>query len=117
MYVVSKAARESLSSFHGVVAVFTGVFAILYIVVVAAILGSTSGQGSVVSAPLSYTKQLSTGEQYTLFAGVKDRKSHILLVRSGKHNFRAIRITGALPPTHFVLIDGKPVAVTTATGK
>ncbi len=79
--------------------------------------GRTDGMGAVVHTPLSYSKQLHGGYVYTLLAEEKDGESYILMVRSGKHNFRTIRVKGKLPPTHFMLANGKPVEVTPATGK
>ncbi len=92
---------------------------IIFVVVLVGLLCFIAGKGSVIDNPLPYSQQLSTGELYTLLAGVKDGKTRVLLVRNGKNNFRAIRVVGTVPPPHFRLVDGKPVsvAVTTATGK
>ncbi len=90
---------------------------IIFVIVWVGVMCFNAGQGSVISSPFPYSQQLRSGNVYTLLAEVKDRKSYILLVRSREHDFRAIRITGAPPPPRFRLVNGRPVAVTTATGK
>ncbi len=80
-------------------------------------IGKLTGIGSVVRSPLQYFQQLSRWKEYTTLFIRKDGKSIIVLLQTGKHDFRTIRVKGKLPPTHFVLVDGKPVAVVTAAGK
>jgi hypothetical protein len=72
------------------------------------------GYGNVVPVPQDLTKLLKTGTAYQLISSVKDGDDYVLLLKKpggGKKSyFYAIRVK-EIPPEHFTLVNGKPVAI------
>ncbi|HEC93767.1 MAG TPA: hypothetical protein ENI56_00095 [Candidatus Kaiserbacteria bacterium] len=101
---------------------FLGSLAIVTLIIISVGWGYQFGKGSVVATPLPYAQQLNTfagGEDndYIVIAESRSGKDRILFLRSGDGVFHTIRVKGKLPPTHFRLVNEKPVSVTTVAGK
>ena len=69
------------------------------------------GYGHVPNEAEAFTKRLDAGVAYQLLSSSKDGDDQVILVKKvGTPNFYALRVK-EVPPEHFTLVDGKPVAI------
>lgn len=74
--------------------------------------GSVINVGDVGSESWLYSSYLDDGTVYEVHHVTNVGSDHIILVQEKDRDaFKAIRVTGPLPPQEFMLADGKPVAV------
>ncbi|MHB1163059.1 MAG: hypothetical protein ACYCZZ_00800 [Minisyncoccota bacterium] len=76
-----------------------------------------AGHGYVPGMTESLSQRLSNGHVYWTTGTAPDGRDVILTIMDekknsdGTHSFISIRIQRSLPPMHFAMIDGKPVAI------
>ncbi len=85
-----------------------------FFVVVLVYLGAPRelGYGVIPNEAKAYSNRLQTGAIYETVASLKDNYGLVVVVRKeDESRLFAIRVEGPVPPEHFTLINGKPIAI------
>ena len=83
----------------------------LYLILVGIVAPRELGHGQVPAKAEDLAKRLDAGVMYQVLSSSKNGDGHILLVKKAeKSDLYALRVK-TIPPEHFVLVDGKPVAI------
>ena len=84
---------------------------VFFIILVGGFAPYELGQGRVPDEAEDLAKRLDAGVMYQVLSSSKNGDGHILLVKKAeKSDLYALRVK-TIPPEHFVLVDGKPVAI------
>lgn len=84
---------------------------VFFIILVGGFAPYELGQGRVPNEAEDLAKRLDAGVMYQVLSSSKNGDGHILLVKKAeKSDLYALRVK-TIPPEHFVLVDGKPVAI------
>lgn len=104
--VIYVSESNSLGAVVGCIAALIGLFLLVFIEA-----PKQLGTGKVYDVVEEFTRKLDSGVAYQLVASAENGAEKIVLMKkTGTSDFYALRVKD-VPPEHFTLVDGKPVAI------